>query len=85
LYPTHEKSVPRNEPRGADRPEAYPTGNEKSEAYPTGNENRKADDQLAWLIRREGSGVEQMSYTNLCFLVIVIADIALQLMVLFRA
>ena len=40
LYPTHEKSVPRTEPRGADRPEAYPTGNGKSEAYSTGNENR---------------------------------------------
>jgi hypothetical protein len=54
LYPTHEKSVPRTEPGGADRPEAYPTGNEKSEAYPTGNENRQADVELDRLILQEG-------------------------------
>jgi hypothetical protein len=54
LYPTHEKSVPRTEPGGADRPEAYPTGNEKSEAYSTGNENRQADVELDRLILQEG-------------------------------
>ncbi len=54
LYPTHEKSVPRIEPGGADRPEAYPTGNEKSEAYSTVNENRQADVELDRLILQEG-------------------------------
>ena len=54
LYPTHEKSVPRTEPGGADRPEAYPTGNEKSEAYSTVNENRQADFELDRLILQEG-------------------------------
>jgi hypothetical protein len=54
LYPTHEKSVPRTEPGGADRPEAYPTGNEKSEAYSTVNENRQADVELDRLILQEG-------------------------------
>jgi len=44
LYPTHEKSVPRTEPGGADRPEAYPTG----------NENRQADVELDRLILQEG-------------------------------
>ena len=73
--PTHEKSVPGTEARGADRPEAYPTGNEK----------QRADVQLGGLIRPEGFGVEQMSYTNLGFLVIVNAVIALHLIVLFRA
>ena len=49
------------------------------------HEKSEADVQLGWLIRPEGSGVEQMSYTNLGFLVIVNAVIALHLIVLFRA
>ena len=63
------------EPRGADRPEAYSTV----------NENREADAQLGGLILQEGFSVEQMSYTNLCFLVIVSAVIALHSIVLLRA
>ena len=97
LVPDARKVGASTHAKGADRPEAYPTGNEKSvpgteargadrpEAYPTGNEKQRADVQLGWLIRPEGSGVEQMSYTNLCFLVIVNAVIALHLIVLFRA
>jgi len=85
LVPEARKVGASTRGRGADRPEAYPTGNEKPEGYPTGNENRRADTQLGWLIRPEGSGVEQMSYTNLCFLVIVKAFMALHLFVLFRA
>ena len=69
-----------------DRPEAYPTGHETTCRRPIPRARKVgASTQLGRLIRQDGYGVEQMSYTNLSFLVIVNAVITLHSIVLFRA